>query len=157
MLKYIRKRKVFIKQFVVNATDVLHEKMHTYNKEAKEILKYLIDEMTAQNKNSPALKSLYQLMSKADDVVIDCASKLAPYQSPKLNTIEVKSKVEHRYVLRAPKQIKSVEDWAEMTGAKTLSSEELEKKAKEFAPKVETLHDYDATEDEIETQKRLLN
>lgn len=148
MLTRTKPRKRAFKTFTVSAIDVLHAKMHAYNKEAREILSYLIEQVKIQNKNSPALKSLYQLMQKADDVVIDCASKLAPYQSPKLESIEVKNKVEHRFVLRAPKQIASVDDWAKITGAKTLTAEEMEKKAKELAPMEPSIHDFDEDTDD---------
>lgn len=141
----------------LKATDVLYEKMHSYNKEAKEILNYLIEQIKQQNKNSPVLKQMYQLMQRADDIVIDCAHKLAPYQSPKLETIEVRNKVEHKFVLRAPKTVASVEEWAKLTGAEKIAVDEVKAKIKEQAPIVESLHDFDEIEDEINTQKHLLN
>lgn len=141
----------------LKATEVLYQKMHSYNKEAKEILNYLIEQIKQQNKNSPALKQLYQLMQRADDVVIDCAHKLAPYQSPKLETIEVRNKVEHKFVLRAPKAVSSVEEWAKLTGAEQLAAQEVQVKVKEQLKEAESIHDYDSEQDEINTQKHLLN
>ena len=38
--------------------------------------------------------------------LIDVASKLAPYEHAKLQSVEVKAKVEHRFVVRAPQPIK---------------------------------------------------
>ena len=158
-LQYQKKVKRTIIQRPMKATDVLYEKMHTYNNEARSILAALIKMMEQQNKNSPALRELYLLMRKADDIVIDCAHKLAPYQTPKLETIEVRNKIEHRYVLRAPTPIKSVDEWSKQTGAERAKVEELADKAKlkESAPPVESIHDYDDDEDEIKTYKHTLN
>lgn len=137
----------------LNATEVLYEKMHVYNKEAKEILSYLLEQLKLQNKNSPALKSLYQLMQKADDLVIDCAHKLAPYQSPKLESIEVRNHVEHRFVLRAPKPVANVEDWMKLTGAEKLKSDQINPIKKPLSPIEPSLYDFE--EDEIKTSKLL--
>lgn len=142
MLKYVKKRKRTIYVTQIKATDVLYEKMHSYNTEARIILNYLIELVKSQNKNSPALKSLYQNMTKLDDVVIDCAHKLAPYQTPKLESIEVRSKVEHKFVLRAPSKIASLEEWTKATGAEKLNSDQINPKAKEMAPIAPSIHDY---------------
>ena len=146
-----RKRTIYITQ--LKATDVLYQKMHSYNNEAKEILAYLIKEVKEQNKNSPALKSLYQLMDKADSIVIDCAHKLAPYQTPKLESIEVRNKVEHKFVLRAPKAVHSLEEWSKLTGADKLNSDQVNTLKKEITPPAKSLYDFE--EDEIETNRRL--
>lgn len=144
-----------MKAFTVKAVDVLHNKMHTYNKEAREILSYLIEQMRAQNKNSPALKSLYQLMQKADEIVIDCAHKLAPYQDAKLNAIEIKSKISHSFVLRAPTKVKSIKEWQELTGAEVLPPNTKAEEHK-LSPIEPSIHDFDE-EELIEDQKRMLN
>jgi hypothetical protein len=157
MLKYTRKKYREIRVPVDKATDVLYTKMHVYDKEAKEILSFLIEQIKKQNANSSALKSMYQLMQKADDIAIDCAHKLAPYQDAKLATIEVRNKIEHRFVLRAPKQIESVESWMKQTGAEKLRSDQINPIKQQFAPTEPSLHDYDEEEDIKETNKQLLN
>lgn len=159
LMKLIHARKVAraIVQRPLRATDVLYQKMHVYNNEAKTILNTLIELCKKTSSNSPALRELYLLMRKADDIVIDCAHKLAPYQSPKLESIEVRNKIEHRFVLRAPKPIASVEEWTKTTGAERARVEDVMAKAKDLAPPAESVHDFDNDEDEITTQKRLLN
>lgn len=154
MLSRIRKRIKIIHTPALKATDVLYTKMHTYNKEAKEILNYLITEIKNNNKNSPALKQLYLLMQKADDIVIDCAHKLAPYQTPKLESIEVKSRIEHKFVIRSPQQVKSVEEWMKVTGAELVK---LDDKAEDVSIKDIIEDKYDPEQDEIDTYKGLLN
>lgn len=147
-LKKFKHRRM--RMFTTQAVDVLHRKMHVYDKEAKEILTYLISEMKAQNKNSPALKSLYQMMSKADEVAIECAAKLAPYQTAKLESIEVKSKIQHSFVIRAPQRIANLEDWQKITGATALPPD-TKVEEKQLAPIQPSIHDFDLEDDEIET------
>jgi len=130
--------------------------MHFYRKEAKEILEHIIELTLSQNKNSVALKQLYQQIDSANQTVIDCAHKLAPYQTPKLESIEVRNKIEHKFVLRAPQQVKSVDEWMKTTGAEKLAPEEvIVKKAPEASKPIESIHNYDMDEDEITTQKQL--
>jgi len=155
MLKYLRKRYKPIYVVQTKATDVLYQKMHAYNKEAKEILAYLVKETKERNPNSPALKQLYQMMDKADNIVIDCAHKLAPYQSPKLESIEVRNKVEHKFIIRAPQKITSVEEWTKITGAEQLKQDNFDKKQSVITPPAPSIHDFDTDDDEIETLKRL--
>lgn len=141
----------------LKATDVLYQKMHVYNNESKQILSHLIETIKQQNKNSPALRELYLLMRKADDIVIDCAHKLAPYQTPKLESIEVRNKVEHKFVLRAPKAVSSIEEWTKLTGAAKIAPEQVMVRNKETAEPAASIHDYDEEEDQLNTQKQLLN
>jgi hypothetical protein len=158
VLKYVRRKYKQLNTRPLRATDVLYEKMHTYNKEAKLCLQEIIKMISAQNKNAPALRELYLLMAKADDIVIDCAHKLAPYQDARLQAIEVKTKVEHRFVLRAPTPVKNVQEWINQTGAeKLLLEDKMGNKIEvesESAP-APSIHDFE--EDEVETNKRLLN
>lgn len=169
MLKYLRKRHKQIYIVQLKATDVLYTKMHAYNNEAKEILKYLIEQTRAQNANAVAeMKKLYSLMDKADAIAIDCAHKLAPYQTPKLESIEVKNRVEHRFIIRAPQKIATLEEWTKKTGAEQLKTDQLTKKIDELTPPAPSIHDFDCDEgaiassehselvrDEINTRKRL--
>jgi hypothetical protein len=129
------------------ATDVLYRKMHVYDKEAKEILAFLIKTVKdSPIANNAQLKSLYSLMEKADERAIECASKLAPYQTPKLESIEVKGKVDHRYVIRAPQNMQSVDQWMKYTGAERLKIEELNKEKPNKPPPTPSIHDF--TEDD---------
>lgn len=52
-------------------------------------------------------------MQKANEVCIECAAKLAPYQSPRLQSMEVNKKVTHRFVIQAPQQIEDSNAWLE--------------------------------------------
>lgn len=64
-----------------------------------------------EDKRGDLLAKMAKLMSECKAIAIECASKLAPYQSPKLESIEVNKKVTHRYVIQAPHQISNADDW----------------------------------------------
>ena len=75
------------------------------------------------------------------------ASKLAPYTHPKLEAIEVKSEVEHRFVIRAPNQIASVDEWVKQTGAQRLKIEQ-HVNDQDVKPQEEEMQQDDIAEDE---------
>lgn len=132
----------------VKATDMLYLKMTTYNTKAKDILQNLINITKSSDKADYArIKPLLQMMRSYDDIVIDCAHKLAPYQTPKLESVELRQKVEHRFVMQVPTPIKSAEDWMKITGAKQLEKKEetVTKAKRELVP---SIHDYDEDQDD---------
>lgn len=134
----------------VKATDILYQKMIDYNTKARAYLQYLIDDMKSDEKAQfDKVKLVWAKMKALDDLVIDCAHKLAPYQTPKLESIEVKSKVEHRHVMRLPSTMKTAEEWMKQTGAEKLTKDETVKEAPKHAH-VETVLDY-ADEDDDDT------
>lgn len=140
------------------AKDMIYSKMITYDTKAKEILQFMIDHYKkAEKAQFDKIKQLYQQMRACDDIVIDCAHKLAPYQSPKLESVEVKSKIEHRYVMQVPQQMKSKDDWMKHVGAEKLTEQEIKREKpaeREISP---SIHDYDIEEDELDTYKRTMN
>ena len=116
--KIIRDNKLFRNTSKTRkGADVLHEKMVFYSKKANKILTEIIKAMKESNASAAELLMAYKLLKETDMLAIDCATKLAPYQTPKLESIETKQKIEHRYVLRAPPQMKSTEEWAKAVGA----------------------------------------
>lgn len=114
-LRYRRSSKLppdFLKK---KATEVLYEKMVFYDKKAKElyfeIKKVLKSSDGAQR--GDILAQMTKYMQRANDICIDCASKLAPYQSPRLQSMEVKKNVTHRFVIQAPKPATDSSAWLE--------------------------------------------
>lgn len=162
--QYAKKAKKHLSRTTLLATDVLYSTMTAYNKEHKSILQYLVELVKANNTNLPQLKQLYMLMNKAGEVAIDCAHKLAPYQSPKLESIEVRNQVEHKFVIRSPEKAKSIEEWAKMTGAQSMDYDPSIKKEEKVQEPAPSIHDFDTDEevsaferDAIETNKLLYN
>lgn len=66
---------------------------------------------TGDKARGDLLAAMAKKMTECKQIAIECASKLAPYQSPKLESIEVNKKVTHRYVIEAPKQFKDSGTW----------------------------------------------
>ena len=132
----------------LRATDVLYDKMVYHDTKSREILVELHNHYNTSDKAQyDKVKQIIIELRRVDELVIDCAQKLAPYQSPKLESIEVKSKHEHRYVMRTPNQIKTVDEWASLTGATRAKREELIKESVK-SEVVPSIHDFDTDEDD---------
>src|SRR5262249_29894408 len=78
--------------------------------------------------------TLLNRAQKCEEVAIDCASKLAPYRSPKLESVSVNQAVEHKYVMLAPPSM-SWDEWARHCNATELSIEEMKKEHQSPQPK----------------------
>lgn len=100
---------------------LLEDAFHNY----KAIRELLVNKLKSSDSITEA--GMMRLLNKFGNIsenTLDVASKYAPYCHAKLEAIEVKSEVEHRFVIRAPQKVKSVEEWMTITGAKVASIEE---------------------------------
>lgn len=159
-IKYARKKKPIsrLPKTRILAKDMIYSKMILYDTKAKDILNYMIEYYKKADKAQfDKIKQLYQQMRACDDIVIDCAHKLAPYQSPKLESVEVKSKVEHRYVMQVPQQMKNKDEWMKHVGAEKIKEEDISRAVKAESKIAPSIHDFDDSEDEAETFKRTMN
>lgn len=94
------------------ATDVLYDKMMFYHTKAKDIASFIINVIeSGKMARGDLLAQIHKDMHRFNDIAIECASKLAPYQTPKLESIEVKKRITHRFVVAAPKPINNTETW----------------------------------------------
>ena len=93
--------------------DVLRDIMHFYDKQAKDIITDIILRLSEHSTKGTAseLALMYKKFTECTDIAIRCAEKLAPYEHPKLESIEVKKELTHRFVLRAPTPIIDVNEW----------------------------------------------
>jgi len=146
MLKYTKKVKRYVSNGVSKAVDVLRDAMLDSNHKHKEILELLILKVETINPKDPMVKFYMTELRKLREDLIDTAAKLAPYESPKLETMEIKQTVEHRMVIRSPKKISSIDEWAKLTGA-TKGEVGSTKVVKELAPIVPSIHDYESIVD----------
>ena len=138
-MKYavIRQRKLKVVHRKRLARDVLYDAMVNFESKANKIVAVMIEMIkSTQKSNYQELKILYTEFRRCSELACDYATKLAPYQSPKLESIEVKSEVEHRFVLRVPHQMKSVEEWAKLTGANKIKIEDITKIENQSKPVV---------------------
>lgn len=111
LLQYKKVRKPTFK-YKRKATEILHDKMIFYNAKAQEIANFIISVIeSGKMARGDLLAQIHKDMHRFNDIVIECASKLAPYQSPKLETVEVKQKITHRFVVAAPKPIANTQSW----------------------------------------------
>ncbi len=91
-----------------------------YDDQAKKILNAVLAELRKGEKSDgKSIVHAMKLIQDADKIAIECAVKLAPFQSATLKSVEVKSKSEVRYVMRTPEKIKDGQDWLSRTGHKS--------------------------------------
>ena len=95
---------------------ILRQKMEFYNGEAERIIIAIIKALKKENKRGDLLHSMYKELARCNDIAIDCAAKLAPFEFPKLQSQEVKQKVEHTFVVRVPAVMHSPEEWLDAIG-----------------------------------------
>ena len=93
--------------------EVLRDLMIFYDTQAKEIITDIIFRLKECPSRGTAseLAFMYKKFSECADVAIRCAEKLAPYEHPKLESIEVKKELTHRFVLRAPPATIDTKEW----------------------------------------------
>lgn len=112
-MQYRKVRKPTFK-YKRKATEILHNKMIFYDAKAQEIAEFIISVIeSGKMARGDLLAQIHKDMHRFNDIVIECASKLAPYQTSKLQTIEVKQKITHRFVVQAPKPIVDTQSWLE--------------------------------------------
>lgn len=97
--------------------DVLRDMMIFYDTQAKDIIADIIIRLREDQQHARGcaadLKAMYNRFSEAAEIAIRCAEKLAPYEHPKLESIEVKKELTHRFVLRAPAPVVDITGWLE--------------------------------------------
>lgn len=93
-----------------NAVETLAENMDFYNNKAEALLLQLREQMKQASRGDLAAAMTKHILH-CRDMAIECAAKLAPYQNPKLQSVEVNKKVTHRFVIQAPKIIKDSSEW----------------------------------------------
>lgn len=94
------------------AVDVLREKMEFYNSKANELVAGIVEVLKkSEISQGKRLHEMYKMMHSHNEIVIDCAAKLAPYQSSKLQSVELTKKEIKRYVLQVPVPAGSTQEW----------------------------------------------
>jgi hypothetical protein len=130
----------------VKGVDVLYEQMCIHHFQAKSVIKSMLELIHDEPKaNFAVIKELLAKMRQCGEVAIDCAAKIAPYQTPKLETLEVKSKIEHKFVVEMPQKVASVAEWAKLTGA-NLAKLERNNSKRPLQPIKPSIHDFDDDE-----------
>lgn len=81
------------------AIDMLYEAMLFWHSEGTRIIKALNHKLNMDGEGREAAR-LAAIWKNVDDRWIDIAAKLAPYQSPKLSSVETKTEVTVKHVVR---------------------------------------------------------
>jgi len=123
--------------------------MRLYHDKVPAILEKMV--INARDKGSPAEAiKLAMHLKECTSLSSENAAKLAPYRHPKLESVDIRSEVEHRFVLRSPEPVKSIDDWAKATGASILDvTKQLEKfEPPKPKPYISELAEMESDEDE---------
>jgi hypothetical protein len=86
--------------------------MNFYDSKAMHWGKEIVEALKKADKHDGAKMALmYKEMMRLNDLVIECAAKILPYQTPRLESVEVKKTTEHRFVIAAPKLANNSSNW----------------------------------------------
>ena len=95
-----------------SAIEVLHDQMVFYEDKGLTLLLAIKREIKENSSSrGDLLVSMTKNLLHCKDMAIECAHKLAPYQAPKLQSIEVKKKITHKFVIQGPDTIKDSNIW----------------------------------------------
>lgn len=93
------------------ATDLLEEAMHFWHDEGRKLIQRLTK--AVEEKDVRLAVSLAKVWKGVDDRWIEIATKLAPYQAPKMSAIEINKNETKRFVICAPQVIPDKKTWLE--------------------------------------------
>lgn len=94
------------------AIDMLEEAMFFWHDEGIKIIKALQYRLNSEGEGREAAR-LAMLWKNVDDRWIEIAAKLAPYQSPKLSSVENKNEVVVKHIVRPYARAKDSKEWLE--------------------------------------------
>lgn len=101
----------------VDPIEILEGELRFYKEKADTLADMILTSIKVSGKyRGDQLVQMYKMMGKNREMVVKIATELAPYAKPKLQSIETKSSVEHRFVVRAPEQIPDTDKFLEATG-----------------------------------------
>ena len=135
--------------------DVLRDFMLFYDQQAKDILITIIaciedvDERGKPTKRGDLLALMYKELTLAGERAIECATKLAPYKHPKLESVELHRTDEKKFVIVIPSKQLTKEDWIKNASA-------LAPPQPVLVPKIEPLVE-DIEEDDLDDIRTFRN
>lgn len=94
-----------------SAVAVLRTQMLFYRDQAETLCEKIIESLKANNARGDLVAMMYKYANEAKKMAIDCANKLAPYESPKLQAIEVKNTTITKFVIEAPTLATDQDSW----------------------------------------------
>jgi hypothetical protein len=131
--------------------EVLQHHMLEAHTTSIEIRELLISKLRSDKVATP--NEIFRIVKMYGDNVeraIEVAAKLAPYVHAKLESVETKSEIEYKYVIQAPGQMASVDDWAKASGAKYLELTDQAAVGQTLKPVKPSIHDFEDEEEPME-------
>lgn len=89
---------------------VLFEQMYFLRNQFNKITKKIYETLKIEGNGTAALE-LLKIQTRMRYDLVDVASKLAPYTDPKMESIEVKTTIEHKFVVHTPVKVRSTKDF----------------------------------------------
>lgn len=94
------------------AVDLLYEGMLFWHDEGQKIVNRLKNLLEAQGNSKEGL-ALAKIWKDYDSRWIEIASRLAPYQSAKLSSVELKGGTVTKYIVEVPRRSATAKEWME--------------------------------------------
>jgi hypothetical protein len=96
--------------------EVLFEQMYFFRDKASDMGLRIAEYLKTEGGRGLELVQLYKHMTLLRKELVDIAHKLAPFEHAKLESVEVKSEVEHRFVVRSPPTSPDVGSFMKLVG-----------------------------------------
>src|SRR5262249_54571878 len=104
----------------ITPKSVLYDIMVESHIKGQALKDYLLERLKANNFSAAEIRIILKDWGCHLQRTIDTASKLLQFYHPKLESIDIKNEVEHKFVIRVPDvKIQNVSEWAKLTGAQT--------------------------------------
>lgn len=84
------------------AIEVLKECMLFYRDQAPSMISQIITLLKKQNTRSDLLQMMRRLQAENSESIVYAAAKLAPYENPKLNSVQAKINIQENFTIREP-------------------------------------------------------
>lgn len=125
----------------IKAVDLLYEGMIFWHEEGIKIISEIKRRLQDSGNGKDAL-ALAKIWKGYEDRWYEIASRLAPYQSAKLSSIEVKGGTVTKYIVEVPRRAKDAKEWLEQV--------EVDRKALPAPITIKSAIQTDDTIDDIE-------
>lgn len=98
-----------------SAVATLRAEMLFYRDQAAVLCDKIMELLKSQNANGTTMAMMYKYATESKKMAIDCAAKLAPYESARLQAVEVTEKKIIKFVIESPSRIDNPDAWLENT------------------------------------------
>jgi hypothetical protein len=94
-----------------SAVATLRGEMLYYRDQAENVCEKIMELLKTQGSRADMIAMMYKYMNEAKKMAVDVAAKLAPYESPRLEAVEVTQKKITKFVIEAPTLESNPDTW----------------------------------------------